>query len=221
MGALAGKIGEPGAVSPAPALAQDPEEVLNVANGTAVDKVELARLYESGMQQWEIAPIFGVTQATISRWLKKAGVPIRPPSKRPIKRGPEHGAWKGSDAAYSTLHRRVIDLRGQPAKCDQCGRTGGKATGRGTDYHWANLTGNYADPYDYRRLCRSCHMRHDEVGKRSNATRVRTVYPHGTLTRYGNGCHCAECRGANAAAQRAHRGRMERKPRKVRAGVKR
>ena len=28
-------------------------------------------------------------------------------------------------------------------------------------YDWANLTGNYNDPKDYKRMCKSCHLRYD------------------------------------------------------------
>ena len=30
------------------------------------------------------------------------------------------------------------------------------------NYDWANLTGHYDDPNDYKRMCRSCHWKYDE-----------------------------------------------------------
>lgn len=45
--------------------------------------------------------------------------------------------------------RRAV--RGTPSECEDCGTTEAKR------FEWANLTGNYQDVNDYRRLCTSCH----------------------------------------------------------------
>ena len=57
---------------------------------------------------------------------------------------------------YAALHLRVQTIRGTDSKCDTCGTTDPERA-----YDWANLTGNYADPWDYDRLCRSCHWKLD------------------------------------------------------------
>ncbi len=107
--------------------------------------------------------------------------------------------------SYAAYHRAVIAVRGQPAVCRRCGTTEGAATGKGTNFHWANLTGNYADPWDYWRLCRSCHMLVDNVPAQRTATRRQQWQPppHGSAHRYRKyKCRCGECR---AAATEAHR----------------
>jgi hypothetical protein len=60
--------------------------------------------------------------------------------------------------AYNTGHVRVTRLRGRPSRCEHCGTTDPSKR-----YEWANLTGNYADPRDYRRLCVPCHRRYDNA----------------------------------------------------------
>jgi hypothetical protein len=61
---------------------------------------------------------------------------------------------------YQAYHYRVIAERGRPSLCEICGTTDGNA-----HFEWANLTGNYADASDYKRLCKSCHNRLDGVVK--------------------------------------------------------
>ena len=61
-------------------------------------------------------------------------------------------AWKGDEATYAAFHYRVQSARGSEKRCEACGTTDPNKS-----YDWANLTGNYADISDYRRLCRSCH----------------------------------------------------------------
>lgn len=56
---------------------------------------------------------------------------------------------------YGRLHYQVVKQRGKPSLCEDCGTT------EASLYDWANMTGDYADPDDYRRLCRPCHRRHD------------------------------------------------------------
>lgn len=72
-------------------------------------------------------------------------------------------------AKYSTVHSRLNRDRGTPQHCDECG-----VTEPTTRYEWA-LNLNVADPKfneagfpfsidlaDYRRLCKSCHIRQDK-----------------------------------------------------------
>lgn len=50
---------------------------------------------------------------------------------------------------------RVDAARGKPSECTQCGTTEARM------YHWANLTGNYDDIWDYARMCVPCHRKYD------------------------------------------------------------
>lgn len=56
-------------------------------------------------------------------------------------------------AVAATGHQRLYKVRG---KADHC--VFGHIADR---YHWANLTDDYMDPYDYAPMCISCHRRYD------------------------------------------------------------
>lgn len=127
---------------------------------------DLAALYESGQTQTEIAQHFGVTQKQVWCWMKRIGLKARVAAKRE-QRGEKNSYWGGKNGmvSYEAYHYRVIASRGQPSLCEDCGTTESK------HYDWANLTGNYSDVSDYRRLCRSCHSRLDK--KILNINRMR------------------------------------------------
>ena len=74
--------------------------------------------------------------------------------------GSDNPNWKGDKAGYSALHYRVCKARGKPKKCEVC-----KTTKKNKRYQWANLTGNYSDVNDYKRMCQSCHGKHDKIIK--------------------------------------------------------
>jgi hypothetical protein len=120
------------------------------------DLVEQVRqLYATGLTQAEVAAEVGSTQRVIFNVMRRHGIRARPAAKRD-QRGMKNAMWKGSDASYAALHKRVEQLRGRPAICKRCG-----TSGPGRNYDWANLTGRYDDPADYERMCRSCHKRYD------------------------------------------------------------
>jgi hypothetical protein len=74
-----------------------------------------------------------------------------------INHGAHNGMWKGNDAGYFALHRRIESLYGKPKKCSFCGTTIAKI------YEWANISGKYKQNMnDYVRLCRSCHRKLDK-----------------------------------------------------------
>lgn len=77
------------------------------------------------------------------------------------RKGAETPRWKGDrPLSYVQYHRRVVMAFGKPSRCDVCGRTDD-----GITYEWANLTDNYANVNDYKRMCRSCHRRYDFARK--------------------------------------------------------
>jgi hypothetical protein len=123
---------------------------------TKLNTVEIKELYESGMTQDEIAEKLGVTQKVIWRHMMNYNIPARKAAKRDQK-GEKNSYWKGDNACYSAFHRRLEAAYGRPKKCAVC-----KTTDKNIIYDWANLTGRYEDINDYKRMCRSCHRKHDK-----------------------------------------------------------
>jgi hypothetical protein len=117
-----------------------------MSKGLDARVAEIERLYATGRTMRQIAGGYAVSPQSISALLRRHGIATRP----------AHGRRKGDNVSYTVLHARVRQLRGAPSRCEQCDTT--DASKR---YEWANLTGNYADPDDYRRLCVSCHRRYD------------------------------------------------------------
>lgn len=130
-----------------------------------IDVNEIIRLYEMGMTQTEIAEELCVSQKMIWGRLKKVGYKCRVAKKRD-QVGNNNDTWKGDKAGYSAFHRRLEALKGRPKKCEICGTDDPKKT-----YDWANLTGEYDDPEDFKRMCRSCHWKYD--GKINNIKHMR------------------------------------------------
>jgi hypothetical protein len=123
---------------------------------TNINFIEAKELYESGASQVEIAKILNTSQKVIFRVFKENNFKCRIAAKRnQLKEN--NDSWKGNDAGYSAFHRRLESISGKPKKCQICGTTDIKKT-----YDWANLTGKYEDPLDYKRMCRSCHWKHDK-----------------------------------------------------------
>lgn len=113
----------------------------------------------SGMSQVEVAEKYGVSQKVVWRAMKNYDIPRR----RRIKRnqyGANNDSWVGDSASYTTSHARVKYVRG-PAKDHGCCRCGLKDKSKW--YDWANLTGNYPDPFDYAPMCRKCHRAFDKA----------------------------------------------------------
>ena len=136
------------------------------------DFVERVRtLYEQGSTQVEVAVLLDTTQRTVWQVMNRHNIPRRPAIKRD-QRGEKNAYWKGGEARYQALHIRVQQLRGKPQKCEQCG-----VEGPGRSYDWANLTGQYDDPSDYKRLCRSCHWKLDRKHLNLGAYAVRKEAP--------------------------------------------
>ncbi len=118
---------------------------------------QLREEYEvAGMSQVAISKKYGVSSKSVANYLVKFGITLRPKGATRNQYGSNNHMWKASDVGYGAAHRRVGDIRGKPKLCEVCRTADPNAI-----YDWANLTGRFADPYDYKRMCRSCHWRHD------------------------------------------------------------
>lgn len=131
-------------------------------------KEQLELDYAAGLSQVEIAERYGTTQKVVWRAMRRFGIKARTAAKR-NQRGPLNDSWKGSAVTYAAFHKRMEALKGKPKKCEECGTTDDRKT-----YDWANLTGRYDDPDDYRRMCRTCHWKHDK--KILNIKRMQERY---------------------------------------------
>ena len=118
-------------------------------------------LYEKGYTQAEVADKMGVSQKLIRIRLKEAQIKCRRAVVRDGKGGKSY-IWKGDEASYQAFHMRVYSLRGTPSYCETCGLNDPSRY-----YAWANLTGKYNDPNDYKRMCGSCHWKYDHIQRKS------------------------------------------------------
>ncbi len=76
-------------------------------------------------------------------------------------KGKINHAWKGNKVSYRALHSWVERTLGKSKKCEKCGTINAKR------YDWANKSKKYKrDIKDWIRLCRSCHMKYDEINKK-------------------------------------------------------
>jgi len=123
---------------------------------TPFTKEELELDYCAGLSQSEIAERYHTSQKVVWNAMRKFGIKARKAIKRNQK-GENNDSWKGADVGYAAFHKRMESLMGKPQKCEVCGTVDTNKT-----YDWANLTGRYDDPGDYKRMCRSCHWKHDQ-----------------------------------------------------------
>ena len=122
-------------------------------------KEDLENLYFGDFKsQKEIGEVYKTTQKVVFSWFKKHGIKSRVPYKR-NQEGKNNSSWGGDNVTYAAFHYRVTSLKGRPKKCEVCG-----TTDENKIYDWANMTGNYADINDYKRMCRSCHWKYDKIG---------------------------------------------------------
>lgn len=116
------------------------------------DKAMLVREYEAYKNRGQLvllAKKMGRTKQFICRQARELGL-TNQKSPRPY-------AEKEGSNPYAKLHARVRSLRGSPHKCEMCGEDSIKK-----HYDWANLTGDYENPDDYKRMCRKCHREYDK-----------------------------------------------------------
>ena len=121
-----------------------------------IDDVKLIESYGDGHTQEECANILGVSRKVIENAMKRLSIKSRVASKRD-QWGEKNTGWKGKETSLVCKHRRLYRVFGQPSKCDVCG-----STDENRSYDWANLTGDYDNPLDYKRMCRSCHWKYDK-----------------------------------------------------------
>ncbi len=128
---------------------------------------KVAQMYSDGHTQTEIGLEVGLTQRVIWRLMSHHGIPARVAAKRE-QRGAANSYWKGDNAGYCAFHRRLDVAKGRPKLCEVCG-----TTAPGKWYDWANLTGAYDDPADFKRMCRSCHRGYDNARRKGEVRNVR------------------------------------------------
>ena len=148
---------------------------------TKPDIKKLIALYKTGRTQKEVAEEMCLTQKIVWRCLRDAQVKCRPAvARNQLKEN--NNNWKGARAGYSAFHRRLEAQKGKPKKCEVCGTTEEQKT-----YDWANLTGKYDNPKDYKRMCRSCHFKYDEQYKnfRGSGRGRKAALPHRPFCRSG------------------------------------
>lgn len=123
---------------------------------TKPDMAKMISLYQEGMTQKEVALEMGLSQKVVWRCLRDAEIQCRADAPRNQK-AELNNNWKGKKVTYAAFHYRLNALKGKPQFCEECGTDDKQRT-----YDWANLTGKYDDPNDYKRMCRSCHWKYDK-----------------------------------------------------------
>lgn len=127
-----------------------------------IDVNKAIKLYESGLTQTEVAKELNTTQKVIWQRFKDINYKCRIAAKR-NQWGCNNSAWKGANAKYAAKHYRIYKLLGMPRKCQVC-----RTTNKNKKYEWANLTGDFDNPKDYKRMCQSCHAKYDNMAKNFN-----------------------------------------------------
>lgn len=115
-------------------------------------------------------------------WLHANGkIPDRP-------RAEDAPGWKGGEATYSAMHKRVVRLRGPADHCER--RDSAGCHSLTCQWAWIHDT-DPGDPQNYRQLCRECHAAYDEhVGSgnarakftQEDADAIRARYAGGGIT---------------------------------------
>lgn len=124
----------------------------------------------------EIAEQFNLTRQGIIFWLKKFKIKRRTTSnaqKLALKKGRAkiHGFnikpyapkgskshnWKGNNASYGSIHSHIRRLKGDPTKCEKCGKKDSRI-----ELSFNHSLGDYTrNPEDYKYLCSSCHIKRE------------------------------------------------------------
>jgi hypothetical protein len=84
--------------------------------------------------------------------------------KKIVKRAEDSPNWKGTDVGNGGLHDWVRKNLGTPSLCVHCGVTEGW-------FEWSNISREYKrDLKDWQRLCRSCHIKYDDMVEKRKKT---------------------------------------------------
>ena len=66
-----------------------------------------------------------------------------------------------SKSQMTKFHQNVYKVRGKANRCDHCNTRDKRM------YHWANLTGDYENVWDYDSLCVPCHYKYDNQRRKA------------------------------------------------------
>lgn len=116
--------------------------------------------YESGATIRELATKYGVSYRAVWQAMEKRGIERRSKAVRD-QTGERNPNWLGDKASYFGMHKRLRKIKGKPSHCENCG-----ITDPHKKYQWANISGNFGDMDDYKRLCISCHAKFDNTVSR-------------------------------------------------------
>lgn len=127
----------------------------------------LFRLYNYHLSFREIGELFNTGASTIHNLFIKYKLETRRVGWNPprLERSP---IWKGDDVTYAGAHKRLPIILGSPSKCEMCGTTSNL-----NRYEWANLSGKFTDPADYKRVCKKCHR---TIDKHRYGPPAHTIY---------------------------------------------
>lgn len=114
------------------------------------------KFHSEGYTHQQLASEFRIGRKSVANAIKRLGLVPNKAAKR-NQSGPNNDNWKGPSATLASKHKRLYRAFGQPSKCDVCGTEDPLKS-----YDWANLTGDYDNPKDFQRMCRSCHWKYDE-----------------------------------------------------------
>lgn len=92
-------------------------------------------------------------------------------SRKGLICGKKHYNWKGDAASYIPKHAWIARHFGRPDICEICGAVN-IPEGKKRWFEWANISGKYKrDRSDWRRLCKKCHAKVDDIINKSWRTR--------------------------------------------------
>lgn len=145
-----------------------PHKLQGEAAAVLHNEARLRELYvDGGLSQGDIAEKVGCNQQTVSTWMARHGIEVRP---APHFSGPEHPNWNGGYTLEYGNHwdeQREKRLEQDSHTCQRCGMTDDEhceETGKGLDVHHIIPINDYDDPDNGHELtnlitlCRTCHM---------------------------------------------------------------
>lgn len=117
------------------------------------------RLYSRFLSEESIGKKLGWSRSFIHSIMEKNNIKRRISywgvKEYGYQKGQKHPLWKGNEVGYKAAHDRIGRYLGKPSKCEVCGTIAAKR------FEWANMSGKFYDVKDYKRMCCSCHRRHD------------------------------------------------------------